>query len=106
MSAIPAQLAGNILTVLIFLPLAGALLLVFLPKGKPRLLRDATFLVTALEFLLSLPVAIGLDGTSAAMQFVQKVPWIPEYGISYHVGVDGISLWLLMLTTLDRKSVV
>ncbi|OGP33925.1 MAG: NADH dehydrogenase [Deltaproteobacteria bacterium GWC2_65_14] len=99
MSWIPAQLTGNILTVLIFLPLAGALLLVFLPKGKPRLLRDATLLVTALEFLLSLPVAIGLDGTSAAMQFVRKVPWIPEYGISYHVGVDGISLWLLMLTT-------
>jgi len=98
-SWIPAELMTNILTVLIFLPLAGALALVFLPKGNLRLLRDAAVTVTVLEFLLSLPVALFFDGGTAAMQFVQKVPWIPQFGISYHVGVDGISLWLVMLTT-------
>jgi NADH-quinone oxidoreductase subunit M len=90
---------ANLLTAVIFLPLAGVLLLVFLPKENHRLLRNATFAVTLAEFLLSLPVAILFDGSTAAMQFVQKVPWIPQYGISYHVGVDGISLWLLLLTT-------
>jgi len=89
----------NLLSVLIFLPLAGVLLLVFLPRENHRLLRNVTFAVTLVEFLLSLPVAILFDGSTAAMQFVQKVPWIPQYGISYHVGVDGISLWLLLLTT-------
>ena len=70
---------------MIFLPLAGALALVFLPKGNLRLLRDAAVTVTVLEFLLSLPVALFFDGGTAAMQFVQKVPWIPQFGISYLV---------------------
>ena len=93
-------LTTNLLTVLIFLPVAGAFLLFFLPKENQRLLKNVTFAVTLAEFLLSLPVAIWFDGSTAAMQFVQKVPWIPQFGISYHVGVDGISLWLLLLTTL------
>jgi NADH-quinone oxidoreductase subunit M len=99
MTSVPQVLTANLLSVLIFLPLAGVFLLVFLPRENHRLLRNMTFAVTLAEFLLSLPVAILFDGSTAAMQFVQKIPWIPQYGISYHVGVDGISLWLLMLTT-------
>src|SRR3990170_3770150 len=99
MTSVFQPVMTNLLTAVIFLPLAGALLLVFLPRENHRLLRNVTFAVTLVEFLLSLPVAILFDGSTAAMQFVQKVPWIPQYGISYHVGVDGISLWLLLLTT-------
>jgi NADH-quinone oxidoreductase subunit M len=99
MTYVPQALMMNILSVLIFLPLAGAILLIFLPRENPCLLRNVTFAVTLAEFLLSLPVVVLFDGSTAAMQFVQKIPWIPQYGISYHVGVDGISLWLLMLTT-------
>src|SRR4030043_441929 len=98
MTSVSQALMTNLLSVLIFLPLAGVFLLVFLPRENPRLLRNVTFAVTLAEFLMSLPVAILFDGSTAAMQFVQKAPWIPQYGISYHVGVDGISLWLLMLT--------
>ncbi|MBI5575880.1 MAG: NADH-quinone oxidoreductase subunit M [Deltaproteobacteria bacterium] len=93
------KLMPNILTVLIFLPLAGALLLFFLPRENARLIRSVTLLVTIVEFLLSLPVVLGFDGGTAAMQFVQRYPWIPGYGIEYHVGIDGISLWLVILTT-------
>src|SRR5512134_1563544 len=92
-------LTTNILSVLIFLPLAGALLLCFLPRENNRLIRNAALLVTLAEFILSLPVAIGFNGGTAAMQFVERYPWISGYGIEYHVGVDGISLWLVMLTT-------
>ncbi|MGZ8428176.1 MAG: NADH-quinone oxidoreductase subunit M [Candidatus Deferrimicrobiaceae bacterium] len=99
MTSVSQALMTNLLTAVIFFPLVGVFLLVFLPKENHRLLRNVTFAVTLGEFLLSLPVAILFDGATAAMQFVQKVPWIPQYGISYHVGVDGISLWLLMLTT-------
>src|SRR3989337_1750526 len=99
MTSVSQALMTNLLSVLIFLPLAGVFLLVFLPKENHRLLRNVTFAVTLVDFRLSLPVAILFDGSTAAMQFVQKVPWIPQYGISYHVGVDGISLWLLLLTT-------
>ncbi|PWB68176.1 MAG: NADH-quinone oxidoreductase subunit M [Deltaproteobacteria bacterium] len=93
------MLSSNLLSVLIFFPLAGALLLFFLPRENPRLIRNATFLVTLAEFFLSLPVALNFDGATAAMQFVSRAPWIPAYGIEYSVGVDGISLWLVMLTT-------
>ncbi|HEU5360613.1 MAG TPA: NADH-quinone oxidoreductase subunit M [Candidatus Deferrimicrobiaceae bacterium] len=99
MTSIPQALAANLLSAVIFLPVAGILVLFFLPKENPRLLKNVTFLVTLVDFLLSLPIAIGFDGSTAAMQFVQKVPWIPQYGISYSVGVDGISLWLVLLTT-------
>ncbi|MBM2828391.1 MAG: NADH-quinone oxidoreductase subunit [Actinobacteria bacterium] len=99
MTWIPACLASNLLTALIFFPLAGALLLFFLPRENPRLIRNTTLLVTLAEFLLSLPLAIGVNGPTAAMQFVRRAPWIPGFGIEYHVGVDGISLWLVMLTT-------
>ena len=99
MTFLPQALTAHLLSVLIFLPLAGVLLLLFLPGENKRLLRNTTFALTLAEFLLSLPVAILFDGSTAAMQFAEKVPWIPQYGISYHVGVDGISLWLLLLTT-------
>jgi NADH-quinone oxidoreductase subunit M len=96
---LPPILTSHILTVLIFLPLAGALLLVFLPRRSESLIRNATLAVTLAEFLLSLLVVLGFDASTAAMQFVQRTDWLPLYGISYFVGVDGISLWLVMLTT-------
>ena len=106
MTWMPAHLSSNLLTALIFLPLAGALLLLFLPGGNVRRIRNATLLVTLAEFALSLPLVFGFDDATAAMQFVQRAPWIPDYGIEYHVGVDGISLWLVMLTTFLMPVVV
>ncbi|MBF8260206.1 MAG: proton-translocating NADH-quinone oxidoreductase, chain M, partial [Actinobacteria bacterium] len=88
---VPAFLSSNLLTVVIFFPLAGVLLLVFLPKGNLRLIRNAALLTTIAEFLLSLPIVFRFDDATAAMQFVERVSWIPGY--------DGISLWLVMLTT-------
>ncbi|MCL5966909.1 MAG: NADH-quinone oxidoreductase subunit M [Deltaproteobacteria bacterium] len=96
---LPPILAQNLLTALIFLPLAGAALLLFLPRENPRFIKHVTFVVTVAEFILSLPLALDFDSGTAAMQFVSRVEWIPRYGISYYVGIDGISLWLVMLTT-------
>jgi NADH-quinone oxidoreductase subunit M len=106
MTWMPAYLSSNLLTVLIFFPLAGALLLFFLPKGNVRLIRNATLLVTLAEFLLSLVIVFRFDDATASMQFVERASWIPGYGIEYHVGVDGISLWLVMLTTFLMPIVV
>ena len=99
MTGIPEILGSNLLSALIFLPLAGALLLVFLPKENPGVIKNVTLFVTLAEFLLSLPVVFGFDSAVAGMQFVERHAWIPAYGIDYYIGVDGISLWLLMLTT-------
>jgi NADH-quinone oxidoreductase subunit M len=103
---IPPFLSSNLLTAVIFFPLAGVLLLVFLPKGNHRLIRNAALLVALAEFLLSLPIVFLFDETTASMQFVERVSWIPGYGIEYHVGLDGISLWLVMLTTFLMPMVI
>jgi NADH-quinone oxidoreductase subunit M len=94
-----ALLDRHLLSVLIGLPLAGAAALLFVPREKRGALRNATFGIALVEFLLSLLVVARFDPGTAAMQFTERVPWIPQYGIAYLVGVDGISLWLLMLTT-------
>jgi NADH-quinone oxidoreductase subunit M len=89
----------HLLSVLIGLPLVGAALLLFFPRdGKPAI-RNFTLAVALAEFLLSLAVVARFDSGTAAMQLVERAPWLPQYGIGYLVGVDGISLWLLMLTT-------
>ncbi len=106
MTSVSSFLSSSLLAALIFLPLAGALLLVFLPKGNLRLIRNAALLATLAEFLLSLPLVFGFDDAVAGMQFVERVPWIPGFGIEYHVGVDGISLWLVMLTTFLMPIVI
>jgi NADH-quinone oxidoreductase subunit M len=87
-----------ILSVLIFLPLAGAMLLVFVKNEQ--LCRYLTLVVTSLVALLSLRLIAGFDLTTAKFQFVEQHSWIESFNINYIVGVDGISILLILLTTL------
>jgi len=88
-----------ILSFLIFFPLAGAILLLFINKERANTLRGVALVVSILEFLCSLPLFFAFDGQSAAMQFVEQSWWVKAYGISYKLGIDGISLLLVLLTT-------
>jgi NADH-quinone oxidoreductase subunit M len=90
---------SSLLTWLIFTPLIGVMLLLFIKGDKPEVLRWVTLLVTLFLFLLSLPLYFRFTSGTHLMQFTQKVPWIPRYGIHYSVGIDGISLFLVLLTT-------
>ncbi len=94
-----------ILSLVTFLPLAGAVLFIFLPKEKTGLLRYLALLITLAVFAASLVLYFRFDGGTADPQFVEKAPWL-GYGISYHLGVDGISLWLVLLTTFLLPIVV
>ena len=89
-----------ILTFLIVLPIAGAILLLFFREGpqNERVVRAAALGVSALVFLGTLLLWARFDPASADFQFVERYAWIPAFGISYFVGVDGISLLLLVLT--------
>jgi NADH-quinone oxidoreductase subunit M len=89
-----------ILSVLTFLPLLGIFLLFFIPKDSHGLLRGVTLAVTIVTFIASLPLITGFQ-TNADFQFVQNIPWIKAgpFQMNYHVGIDGISLWLVVLTT-------
>ncbi len=93
------QLGFPILTTVTFLPLAGAVLLLFMPKGRDELLKRVTLIISLVEFMVSLPLFIYFDEGKAGMQFVEKVPWIKEWGVAYYMGIDGISLFLILLTT-------
>jgi NADH-quinone oxidoreductase subunit M len=89
---------GSLLTALILLPLAGALVVALIPREAERAQKIAALVFTTAAFALSIVMLRGF-GALAAMQFEMSVPWIPAYGISYHVGVDGLSVWLVILTT-------
>ena len=90
----------GILTAVTFLPIAGAILLLFVPRGRETLLRGGALAVTLLAFVLSLPLYFRFEGGSADYQFVEYARWMPGLGAGYHVGIDGISLLLVLLTTL------
>lgn len=88
-----------ILSVITYLPLLGILVICLINSKRHDLIRWVAFLTAAVTFLLSLPVYFRFDAGTWEMQFVEHIPWISQYGISYHMGVDGISLLLVLLTT-------
>ena len=82
-----------------FLPLVGALVIILVPRDKDRLVRGLGIAVTALAMVVAIAIAIGFDyGSGSGLQFEVNLPWIPVIGASYHIGIDGISLPLFVLT--------
>jgi NADH-quinone oxidoreductase subunit M len=82
-------------------PLAGAILLLLVGNADGRrngLIRFLALAISLVAFGVTLLVWAGFDATSAEFQFVERVPWIPAFGIDYYVGLDGISLLLVVLT--------
>ena len=90
----------SILTLITFLPVAGAALLLFMRKASTGTVRNIALTVSLLTLVLSLPLFSNFDSSNPGMQFEQSVPWIPSLGVQYHVGIDGISLFLVLLTTV------
>ncbi|MFN8059610.1 MAG: NADH-quinone oxidoreductase subunit M [Vicinamibacterales bacterium] len=90
-----------ILTVIVFLPLVGALLLLLVNNRdgqRDHVVHQLALAVSLAVFALTLVLWSQFDGGSAEFQFVERHPWLPQFGIDYHVGVDGISIWLIVLT--------
>jgi NADH-quinone oxidoreductase subunit M len=88
-----------LLTAIVALPVAGALALLGFGRGRDALVRQVALGIALVTFLLSLGLLAGFDAGSADFQFVERHEWLPDFGVSYHVGIDGISLWLVVLTT-------
>ncbi|NOZ29330.1 MAG: NADH-quinone oxidoreductase subunit M [Chloroflexi bacterium] len=86
------------LSLITFLPLVGALILLLLPR-QGRTPWYWAMLVTTATFLISLPLFFQWEMGEAGYQFVERLPWAPELGLNYILGVDGISLLLVLLTT-------
>lgn len=87
-----------IISLITFIPLAGAALLIFIPGEKKDLHRLLALLFSLITFVFSVILFLNFDPSQAEPQMVEKSAWL-GYGINYHVGVDGLSLLLVMLTT-------
>lgn len=89
----------HILSAIVFTPLFGVLALFFINRENANLIKTLGMAFSIFAFVLSVFLFLKFDGTNPDMQFVYKILWIENLNISYHIGVDGISLLLVMLTT-------
>jgi NADH-quinone oxidoreductase subunit M len=90
----------------VFAPLLGVLFLMLMPKEQASALRRGAFVFSLLPFALSLVLLARFDAGNPGMQFAERAPWIPAFGISYSIGVDGMSLFLVLLTTFLMPIVI
>jgi NADH-quinone oxidoreductase subunit M len=93
-------MSEHLLSLVLFTPLAGALILLFIPANRAGAIRLWANVIALLGFLLSVPLVFQFDRAAEGFQFVERASWIPSLGVQYYIGIDGISLLLLMLTTL------
>lgn len=87
----------SILTYILGLPLLAALLLAFVPRNYRVIMRAVAVLATGLSAILAVVMFLRFDAAAAGYQFVQQIPWVTSLGISYHVGVDGINVGLVLM---------
>ena len=96
-------MSEHLLSLMTFFPILGMLVLLLLPKDNGALLKTFTLVVTVITFIISLPLAFNdVFKTSAAMHYTEFAKWISIgdfFQMNYSVGIDGISLWLVLLTT-------
>jgi NADH-quinone oxidoreductase subunit M len=90
-----------ILSIVTYIPIVGALAIIFLlPREKTGAIKTAATVVAVVDFVVSLPLWWAFDRGRDGFQFVEKASWIPSLGVNYQFGIDGISLILILLTTL------
>ena len=96
-----------LLSLVVWVPIVGGLLVLLTGSGRSGLeARVLALLVALLTFALSIPLYTGFDTATYQMQFVELAPWIEAFSVNYHLGVDGISMPLILLTTFTTVLVV
>uniref|UniRef100_UPI0004769008 proton-conducting transporter transmembrane domain-containing protein n=1 Tax=Ideonella sp. B508-1 TaxID=137716 RepID=UPI0004769008 len=97
----------GLLSVAIWLPIAFGVILLALGRSEnPGAARWTALVGSVLSFLVTLPLITGFDTSTAAMQFVENLSWIERFNVRYHLGVDGISVWFVLLTAFITVIVV
>jgi len=94
------QIGYPILSTLIFLPIAGAVLIALVKRGKDNFIKWLSLVISIVTFILSIPLFTSFDKTTAKMQFTEAYEWIPSWGIKYAIGIDGISVLFVLLSTI------
>lgn len=105
-----SEMASNTfpwLTLAIFVPIVFGLLVLAVGRDdRPGLTRGLSLIGSIAGFLVTIPLYTGFDSKTAAMQFVEKASWIEAFNVNYHLGIDGISLWFVLLTAFITIIVV
>ena len=97
----------GLLSLAIWTPIIfGVVLLAFGRDDQARLVRWIALIGAIVSFLVTLPLYSGFELGTAAMQFVEQAPWIERFNVNYHLGVDGISLWFVLLTAFINVVIV
>jgi NADH-quinone oxidoreductase subunit M len=91
---------SHYLSLILFLPLVGALIVLLIPKQNEDAIRWVANITAFVGFLVSVPLWFWYNPQSGDFQFIEKAPWIPSVGAEYFLGVDGFSVLLILLTTL------
>ncbi|WP_417473846.1 NADH-quinone oxidoreductase subunit M [Luteimonas mephitis] len=95
-----------LLSLLIWLPIIGGGLVLALGNQRASAARWLSLLIAFVTFVLSIPLFTGFDYANAGLQFIERREWIPAYDIQYHLGADGISIALILLTTITSVLVL
>ncbi len=102
-----AQFSFPWLTLAIFTPIVFGLLVLAIGRdSNPGVARVFSLVGALLSLLVTIPLYTGFDASTAQMQFVEKTPWVEQFGVFYHLGIDGISLWFVLLTAFINVIVV
>ena len=89
-----------LLSLMIFIPLLGMIAVLLLPRESDELVKRVTLLFTLVPLAIAVALFISYDRSTAGTQYVVNVPWIQAFNIQYHIGIDGLSVTLLLLTAL------
>jgi len=105
-----SEMASNTfpwLTLAIFVPIVFGLLVLAVGRDdRPGLTRGLSLVGAIAGFVVTIPLYTGFDSSTAAMQFVEKASWIEAFNVNYHLGIDGISMWFVLLTAFITIIVV
>jgi NADH-quinone oxidoreductase subunit M len=95
-----------ILSIVVWLPIAAGGIVLLIGSGRAKLAKQVALVASVLTFAASVPLYTGFDAATASMQFVERTPWIGRFNAYYWLGIDGISLPLILLTTFLTPLVV
>ena len=95
------------LSLAIWIPIISGLVILAIGRDdRAPLIRWLALLVAVVGFLVTIPVWTGFDASTAALQFVERAPWIERFGVNYALGIDGIAMWFVLLTAFITIIVV
>ena len=97
---------AELLNFVVWLPVAGMLAIALIPASQENMVRQLTLWLMIVQFVATAVLYVNFDSSATGLQFETRVPWIESWGVSYHIGLDGINILLVMLTAFLGPLVV